>query len=151
MAAFDEISEAGDVVYVDPPYSREEASRYYHLLETLTRYNYPGSEGKALAPPKGKDRFGSEFFTRSSSKFARQLCWVLSRSMESGRVVLWSYSDNAHCTIQEIVENLDLGERRVNAFVTQHVHRGQGRGEHRLVQEYIVTMSPLGAERGNGC
>ena len=150
IAAFEKISRKGDVVYVDPPYSREEASRYYHLLETLTRYNYPGSEGKALAPPKGRDRFVSEFFTRSRSKFARELCDVLTRAMASRRVVLWSYSDNARCSIEEILEKLDLGDRRVNAFVTKHLHRGQGRGEHRMVQEYIVAISPLGVEGENG-
>jgi len=34
------------VIYADPPYSRAQYSRYYHLLETLVRYDYPACESK---------------------------------------------------------------------------------------------------------
>lgn len=34
------------VVYADPPYSRAQYSRYYHLLETLVQYDYPKVTGK---------------------------------------------------------------------------------------------------------
>ena len=33
------------VYYADPPYSKEHYSRFYHVLETLTRYDYPDAEG----------------------------------------------------------------------------------------------------------
>jgi adenine-specific DNA-methyltransferase len=33
------------VVYADPPYSRAQYSRYYHVLETLVRYDYPRITG----------------------------------------------------------------------------------------------------------
>jgi adenine-specific DNA-methyltransferase len=36
------------VVYADPPYSRAQYSRYYHLLETLILYDYPRVEGMGL-------------------------------------------------------------------------------------------------------
>lgn len=32
-------------VYADPPYSRAQYSRHYHVLETLTLYDYPSSTG----------------------------------------------------------------------------------------------------------
>ena len=34
------------VIYADPPYSRAQYSRYYHVLETLVLYDYPGVTGK---------------------------------------------------------------------------------------------------------
>jgi adenine-specific DNA-methyltransferase len=34
------------VIYADPPYSRAQYSRYYHLLETLVRYDYPNCQSK---------------------------------------------------------------------------------------------------------
>lgn len=34
------------VVYADPPYSRAQYSRYYHLLETLVLYDYPACLSK---------------------------------------------------------------------------------------------------------
>jgi adenine-specific DNA-methyltransferase len=33
------------VIYADPPYSRAQYSRYYHVLETLVRYDYPIASG----------------------------------------------------------------------------------------------------------
>jgi adenine-specific DNA-methyltransferase len=34
------------VIYADPPYSRAQYSRYYHVLETLVAYDYPECTGK---------------------------------------------------------------------------------------------------------
>ena len=34
------------VIYADPPYSRAQYSRYYHVLETLVLYDYPQASGK---------------------------------------------------------------------------------------------------------
>jgi adenine-specific DNA-methyltransferase len=34
------------VIYADPPYSRAQYSRYYHLLETLVLYDYPSCQSK---------------------------------------------------------------------------------------------------------
>jgi len=35
------------VVYADPPYTDDQYSRYYHILDTLIRYDYPLVSGKA--------------------------------------------------------------------------------------------------------
>lgn len=42
------------VIYADPPYSKDHYSRYYHVLETLLRYDYP--------PAVGKGRYRSDRF-----------------------------------------------------------------------------------------
>ena len=39
-----------DVVYIDPPYNSRQYSRFYHVLETLTKWNKPKLHGKALKP-----------------------------------------------------------------------------------------------------
>jgi len=39
------------VVYVDPPYNSRQYSRFYHVLETLTKWDDPLLEGVALKPP----------------------------------------------------------------------------------------------------
>lgn len=41
-----EKSSASPVIYADPPYSRAQYSRYYHVLETLVAYDYPACTGK---------------------------------------------------------------------------------------------------------
>ncbi len=40
-----------DVVYIDPPYNSRQYSRFYHVLETLTKWEKPILEGVALKPP----------------------------------------------------------------------------------------------------
>lgn len=46
------------VIYADPPYSRAQYSRYYHVLDTLILYDYPAATGKGRY--RG-DRFETDF------------------------------------------------------------------------------------------
>lgn len=39
-----------DLVYVDPPYNSRQYSRFYHVLENLTKWNKPKLHGVALKP-----------------------------------------------------------------------------------------------------
>lgn len=39
-----------DIVYIDPPYSSRQYSRFYHVLETLTKWDNPPLFGTALKP-----------------------------------------------------------------------------------------------------
>lgn len=50
------------VVYADPPYTSDQYSRYYHLYETVIRYDYPTADGEGRYRP---DRFSSDFSLRS--------------------------------------------------------------------------------------
>jgi adenine-specific DNA-methyltransferase len=51
------------VIYADPPYSRAQYSRYYHVLETLVLYDYPAATGKG--------RYRHERFETDFSRKAR--------------------------------------------------------------------------------
>jgi len=39
-----------DVVYIDPPYSSRQYSRFYHVIETITKWDKPTLFGEALKP-----------------------------------------------------------------------------------------------------
>jgi len=39
-----------DIVYIDPPYNSRQYSRFYHVLENLTKWEKPVLEGVALKP-----------------------------------------------------------------------------------------------------
>jgi len=45
-------------VYADPPYTKDQYSRYYHVHETLFLYDFPGSTGRGRYR---SDRFASSF------------------------------------------------------------------------------------------
>lgn len=38
------------VIYADPPYTKDQYQRFYHVLESLYRYNYPESRGRGRTP-----------------------------------------------------------------------------------------------------
>ena len=46
------------VVYADPPYTKDQYSRYYHVYETLLLYDYPPQSGRGQYRP---DRWTSAF------------------------------------------------------------------------------------------
>ena len=50
------------IYYADPPYSKDHYSRYYHVLETLTQYDYPDADGAGRYRP---DRFRSTFAVKT--------------------------------------------------------------------------------------
>lgn len=39
-----------DIIYIDPPYNSRQYSRFYHVLETLTKWDKPKLYGTALKP-----------------------------------------------------------------------------------------------------
>ena len=40
-----------DIVYIDPPYSSRQYSRFYHVLENITKWEKPQLSGTAMKPP----------------------------------------------------------------------------------------------------
>jgi adenine-specific DNA methylase/SAM-dependent methyltransferase len=132
------------VVYLDPPYRREEYSRYYHALETLTTYRYPSITGGGRVPLKTTgERFSSEFFTRNQRAKVEALLKVINEVLDRGWTCAWSYADVADVSIAEVIG--DLSERRevkIWSLCTPYrhqTHRGHGL---RNVVEYLVVIQP---------
>lgn len=48
------------VVYADPPYTKDQYSRFYHVFEALYRYDYPMISGEGRAVP-AEERFSTGF------------------------------------------------------------------------------------------
>lgn len=49
-------------IYADPPYTKDQYSRFYHVYETLYRYDFPDSKGEARSR---SDRFSTGFSLKS--------------------------------------------------------------------------------------
>lgn len=92
------------VIYADPPYSRAQYSRYYHLLESLVLYDYPACESKG--------RYRS---SRFSTDFSRKLGVVdemnafVKAASETGAPLYISYPrngilQNAGASLREILK-----------------------------------------------
>lgn len=52
------------LVYADPPYTKDQYSRYYHVYETMLKYDFPSAAGEGRTPPEAT-RFSSGFSTKT--------------------------------------------------------------------------------------
>lgn len=118
------------VVYADPPYSTDHYSRYYHVLETLLRYDYPLAAGAGRYRP---DRFTTPFSlkTRVASAFDSLFRGVA--GLDSTLVL--SYPANGLL--------LRSGRGDVDALLRRHFRSVQ------LVLRKDVSHSTLGGRHGS--
>lgn len=77
------------VVYTDPPYTDDQYSRYYHILETLLLYDFPVTTGTGLYR---QDRFRTSFSVKS--KAPRALASLINSCRQLGADLVLSYPTN---------------------------------------------------------
>jgi adenine-specific DNA-methyltransferase len=130
-------------VYLDPPYTRDEYSRYYHVLETLVRYKYPVVSGKASIPKRSEGgRFASPFFTRNKAAVEHLLATIINYCLERGWHCLWSYSNSGMASLDEVLRQTENIASKVEMFSIDHVHKAQGRQKAKPVKEHCILISP---------
>ena len=129
-------------VYADPPYTKDQYSRYYHVYETMYRYDYPESLGTGRAR---SDRFTSSFClkTQVESSFrelfstvaALQIPLVLSYPSDS----LLSKADGSLSSIgSEYMRFL-----AVESFPAEHSTMGASKGSTtKSATENIYVYAP---------
>jgi adenine-specific DNA-methyltransferase len=123
-AAFDRVG----IVYADPPYTKDHYSRFYHVYETLYRYDFPESEGAGRYRP---DRFNTPFsLARSVEAAFRKLFEDVAAR---GLPLVLSYPENGL---------LHRDGRRVTALLEEHFT---------IKQAHHITLqhSTLGASKGS--
>ena len=131
------------LVYADPPYSFVHYSRFYHLLETLVRYDYPACEFKGRYR---HDRHQSPFCIRRQAYGAFEE--LIRPLAERGIQLVISYSDapSNMITLDEILEicrahyNSDF-DVAVQQFDYKHTTMGRRGDKHREVLETLVICS----------
>ncbi len=84
-----------DAVYADPPYTADNYSRFYHVLEELARYRYPRLKRTAQGLTKGRYpeqqlRFRSGFCSRP--RVEAEWRRLIAASADSGANLLASYA-----------------------------------------------------------
>jgi adenine-specific DNA-methyltransferase len=90
------------VVYADPPYSKDHYSRFYHVLETLIRYDYPPAMGAGRYRP---DRFVTPFSLKTKVLAAFEALFAGVAATESALIL--SYPSNGLLSPREIEHALD--------------------------------------------
>lgn len=128
-------------VYLDPPYTRDEYSRYYHILETLVRYDYPVVQDKASMPKRGDaGRFASSFATRNTRLIEDLIVDIIETSLSKGWSCLWSYSSVGVASVENILDRISVGGRKIDVFGMGHSYKGQGKHKSKAVREYAILI-----------
>lgn len=128
----------GATIYADPPYAPVHYSRFYHVLETLVKYDYP------ILEYKGRyrlDRHQSPFSQKSKaiSAFENLFKGILDRRCQ----MILSYSGSGVVPINKIISLAkDYFNPNYNVEVREvdHKHSTMGRFEdhNRNVTEYLI-------------
>ena len=130
-------------VYLDPPYTRDEYSRYYHVLETLVRYESGPVSGKGRIPVRGSaNRFASPFHSRNSELVEDHIVSILRACLENGWSCLWSYSSSGMASIVNTLAKVDMTLSSLEVFSMDHTYKAQGTRGAKKVTEYAVHLRP---------
>lgn len=133
------------LIYLDAPYKRDEYSRYYHVLETLVKYDYPSSELNGhMRSKKLKERFATEFFTKSAKAVEKIFVDIITEIIKSDMKCAWSYSDNGDASIINVINGVhEQTNCNISLYGIPHNHHSQRALEHSIhVTEYCIIFSP---------
>jgi len=134
---------ASCAVYIDPPYTRLQYARYYHVLNTLIDYRF--------SPPAGVGRYPKKDM-RPSSKFdgrertARSELEVLLSAVARHRFVTFlSYSSTGMVSLPELCRLMEARFGGVDTYTVPLRHHSQGRpftDQRGQVDEFVLVGLP---------
>ena len=111
-----------DLVYADPPYTVDHYSRYYHVLETLVKYDYPKCERKGRYR---EDRLSSNF---SSARFVEAEFKNLIKSVSKiNSDLLLSYTNDGVISSKKLIDLCKNHYKDVSYKSISYNHSNQGR------------------------
>ena len=126
----------GSLVYLDPPYSSAQYSRYYHLLETVFLDDEPEVDFKGLYR---LNRFQSDF--SSPKKVTDAFEKVIKFSSLSHYNLIISYSDGGLIALDKLRNLCSNYYSTVELKYELYPHSMQGRGQLNDRHEVIVVSS----------
>ncbi len=130
-------------VYVDPPYSKLQYSRYYHVLNVLLAYDYPPVSGRGRYPPL-EQRFSSRFEYQPGVA-RRELSDLIRTCAERDLSLLLSYGEGGFVGIDHLMSEMGAAFAGVIAFSEPLRHHSQGRkltSGRGLVLEHLLVGTP---------
>ncbi|MBR5922428.1 MAG: DNA adenine methylase [Clostridia bacterium] len=124
-----------NTIYLDSPYSQEQYSRFYHILETLVKYDNPVVNYKAKYRD---DRFMSGFCYKT--KVAEEFRTIIEFCKNKSINLVISYSNHAVLPIEELKNLCKEYFRNVEFEKIKYEHSTQGKG-NKQITEFIITCS----------
>jgi len=122
-----------DLIYVDPPYTAQQYSRFYHIPEVLMEYRLPKLQTRKGKVTKGLypvDRFKSRFCSKRNAKDAFSDIFTLASKSESSLIINYSLSKREGTGNERMIsfeELLSMCEeysgRNLNVIEFDHTYR----------------------------
>jgi adenine-specific DNA-methyltransferase len=125
-------ADGADTLYLDSPYTGDQYSRFYHVLETAARGDAPAVRCKARYRT---DRFLSGFCykNRAETEFRA----VMDFCAAGGKALAVSYSDRGVLPLGRLEALARARFRRVETREADYAHSSQGKGPT-AVREYLL-------------
>ena len=146
-----DIKENVSFIYADPPYTDMQYSRYYHLLNTVTNYNYPeltinnGSYTKGLYT---NNRFQSKLSTKSNCLNTLSELLDFSKSYKKDLAISFAYPIDIKTqkTNRYVMDVNDLilkcndvfGNKKVDVVTKNYFHSNNRNSKPKNVNEYLI-------------
>lgn len=122
--------------YIDTPYTGEQYSRFYHVLETVCKNDKPELEFKGKYR---KDRYMSGFSLRTDVKL--EFKNMLSYLSSNNKKVVLSYSNKALIPVDELEFIFRKTFKHVKLLETKYSHSSQGKGSSNLDEVVFVAYN----------
>jgi len=129
-------------IYTDPPYTKLQYSRYYHVLDSILKFDYPEISGIGRYPPR-QYRFSSRFEYQKTPAL-REFRQLFGECAGTCPILLLSYTENGMVPLKELVEEMSAVYRRIELFCKRITHHSQGVKVSKARQrnlEYVVVGS----------
>lgn len=151
LITYDDIKNDVGFIYADPPYTDMQYSRYYHLLNIVSKYNYPQlsiKNGFYTAGLYTEGRYQSKLSQRGNCLASFTLLMEFCKKYGKNLAVSFAYprdtslqkSDRYVMTIDEIVDSaksiFQIGN--VELLFTDYFHSNNRNSEAKKVLEYLI-------------
>lgn len=116
-----------DTIYLDSPYTQEQYSRFYHILETVVKYDYPEVNFKAKYR---NDRFQSNFCYKG--KVETEFIFIFEYCQKTSTNLLISYSNKGLVPVERLKDLASSYFSSVSLQYIDYKHSTQGKGSNKL-------------------
>lgn len=120
--------------YLDSPYTLDQYSRFYHILETVSKYDNP-----TLDSHKAKyrtDRVLSNFCSKKT--VADEFNNIFSKCAKFKKPMVVSYSNHGVIPVSELVEIAKKYYKKVDLTTLKYDHSSQGKGTININEIILV-------------
>jgi adenine-specific DNA-methyltransferase len=129
----DKIIDDIECFYLDSPYTSDQYSRFYHVLETVSKYDNPKLEHKAkYRNQRSKSKFCSKTTVRD--EFENIIKFVANKNKK----LLISYSNKGVLPIDELIELANIYFKEVEVKYFEYKHSSQGNGNIKIKELLLI-------------